>query len=399
MVTHSGRTSQESDAVVAAEERRRLLEEATLSRGESLWSDAARRIRRNRVAMASLAFLGIVAFLALITPALPLQSPQLQNVKERKFLAPSFASRRLEVVDSLGAKNSLSKLLQEFRADGSSTREGGVSSHPYSQFWNQPGLLTRLLIDLRMAIFGDWCLPSVCGTDELGRDVLARLLWGARVSLMVGLTAALVSLVIGVTYGAFSGYVGGLTDAVMMRIVDVLYSVPFLFIVIFLISLLSNDEAKQFLIKYGIDRMMIFYIVIGLVFWLTMARVVRGQVLSLKNEQFIDAARVVGSGPISILFRHLIPNVSSVVIVYLTLTIPSIMLFEAMLSFLGLGVSAPDVSWGLLLDEGVRVITPVKTYWWLVAFPGIALASTLLALNLLGDGLRDALDPRLKNKG
>src|SRR5690606_16008871 len=175
--------------------------------------------------------------------------------------------------------------------------------------------------------------------------------------------------------------------------------VPFIFIVIFIISVLSEDWVKRnYLAPYGINQIFILYILIGAIYWLTMARVVRGQVISLKNEQFIEAARAIGASKMRIVFRHLIPNVLGVVIVYLTLTIPSVMLFEAFLSFLGLGVTPPDVSWGILVNEGVKVITPVRVYWWLVLFPAIAFSLTLFALNFLGDGLRDALDPRLKNK-
>ena len=143
---------------------------------------------------------------------------------------------------------------------------------------------------------------------------------------------------------------------------------------------------------------MIFYVVIGAFYWLTMARVVRGQVISLKTEQFVEAARVIGAGRTRIIFRHLIPNVLGIVIVYLTLTIPAVMLFESFLSFLGLGVQPPDVSWGLLVNEGTQVITPIKIYWWQVVFSGMTLAMTLFSLNFLGDGLRDALDPRMKNR-
>jgi oligopeptide transport system permease protein len=191
---------------------------------------------------------------------------------------------------------------------------------------------------------------------------------------------------------------GGLADAVMMRVVDVLYSIPFIFIVIFLITVLSEDSIKARLESFGVNQIMVFYAVIGAIYWLTMSRVVRGQIISLKHEQFVDAARTVGAGTGRIIFRHLIPNVLGIVIVYLTLTIPNVMLFEAFLSFLGLGVQPPDVSWGLLVNEGIRVITPIQTYWWLVLFPSLALALTLFALNFLGDGLRDALDPRMKNR-
>jgi oligopeptide transport system permease protein len=214
----------------------------------------------------------------------------------------------------------------------------------------------------------------------------------------VGIVAALVSLVIGVSYGATSGYIGGRVDNIMMRIVDVLYSVPFIFVVIFLISILSDEKIKSVLNEWHIDRIAIFYLVVGAIYWLTMARVVRGQVLSLKQEQFIEAARTTGASRFRIIFRHLIPNLVSVVIVYLTLTIPRVMLFEAFLSFLGLGVEPPDVSWGLLADEGVRAISKVQFDWWMVVFPGLALGLTLFSLNFLGDGLRDALDPRMKNR-
>ena len=183
-----------------------------------------------------------------------------------------------------------------------------------------------------------------------------------------------------------------------MRIVDIFYSVPFIFVVIFLITILAEPSIKQSLEQFGIDRITIFYFLIGAIYWLTMARVVRGQVISLKNEQFVDAARVVGASPGRIIFRHLVPNVMGIVIVYLTLTIPAVMRFEAFLSFLGLGVAPPDVSWGLLVNQGIKVITPLKIYWWLVLFSGATLAVTLFALNFLGDGLRDALDPRMKNR-
>jgi oligopeptide transport system permease protein len=227
---------------------------------------------------------------------------------------------------------------------------------------------------------------------------LARLFWGARVSLIVGVVATLVSLVIGVSYGAISGYLGGRWDNAMMRGVDILYSIPFIFVVIFLLTILNEDTNRQWLRDWGINQITVFYLLIGAIYWLTMARVVRGQVISLKNEQFVEAARAVGARRLAIIFRHLVPNLLGIVIVYLTLTIPSVMLFEAFLSFLGLGVTPPDVSWGLLANDGIQVITPVQIYWWLVLFPGLALAATLFALNFLGDGLRDALDPRMKNR-
>jgi len=270
--------------------------------------------------------------------------------------------------------------------------------HPFNQMWNNLGPLSWKLCEARVAMFGDYAIPSLFGTDKLGRDLLARVFWGARVSLIVGIVATLVSLVIGVSYGAIAGYFGGYVDAVMMRIVDMLYSIPFIFVVIFLVTFLGEDSVKKRLDAAGIDQITIFYMVIGAIYWLTMSRVVRGQVLSLRHEQFIEAGRTVGASSWRIVFRHLVPNVLGVVIVYLTLTIPSVMLFEAFLSFLGLGVSPPDVSWGLLLNDGIEALSIVKIFWWVVVFPGGALAATLFALNFLGDGLRDALDPRMKNR-
>ncbi len=270
--------------------------------------------------------------------------------------------------------------------------------HPFNQLWNDLGPVAWLMCRIRVAMFGNYAVPSLFGTDKLGRDVLARVFWGARVSLIVGIVATLVSLVIGVSYGAIAGYFGGTIDALMMRLVDVLYSVPFIFVVIFLVTFLGEDNVRRRLDAVGIDQIMIFYIVIGAIYWLTMSRVVRGQVLSLRHEQFVEAARTVGASPLRIVFVHLVPNVLGIVIVYLTLTIPAVMLFEAFLSFLGLGVAPPDVSWGLLLNDGVEALSSVKLFWWVVVFPGAALTLTLFALNFLGDGLRDALDPKMKNR-
>jgi len=374
----SGISPPDADVPQSGDARYRALwDEARRVKGVSLGRDAWRRLRRNIVAMAALVYLVLLALAAFFTPLMPLQSPIRQDLEHRQFLAPS----REPITLGLAASSDEEPFDDRVQA-----------------LWHRPGWLDRQMIRARVWLWGDRCLPSYCGTDHLGRDILARLFWGARVSLVVGLVATLVSLTIGVAYGAIAGYAGGAVDNLMMRLVDILYSIPFIFVVIFLITILNEDAIKARLEQYHISQITIFYLVIGAIYWLTMARVVRGQVISLKHEQFIEAARTIGAGRARIVFVHLVPNVLSVVIVYLTLTIPAVMLFEAFLSFLGLGVSPPNVSWGLLANDGIKVITPVRIYWWLVLFPGAALALTLFALNFLGDGLRDALDPRMKHR-
>jgi oligopeptide transport system permease protein len=364
-----------------------VLKESEQIRGVSLARDAWRRLRRNRVAMASLIFLSVISLLAFLTPLLPLQSPYTPDIKQI-FATPTATPVFLPTL----------QIPQIAKTNNADQKSANHAQDWIDRQFGKLNFFNRWLTQLRVNIFGNRSLNSLLGRDELGRDLLARLFWGARISLIVGLVATLVSLVIGVSYGAISGYLGGRVDNMMMRLVDVLYSIPFIFVVIFLVTILSEDSVKVRLEAAGIDRITIFFFVVGAIYWLTMARVVRGQVISLKNEQFVEAARTIGAGRQRIIFRHLVPNVLSVVIVYLTLTIPQVMLFEAFLSFLGLGVQAPAVSWGLLANQGFRVISPLKIYWWLFVFPSLALGTTLFALNFLGDGLRDALDPRLKNK-
>lgn len=237
------------------------------------------------------------------------------------------------------------------------------------------------------------------GTDIQGKDMLIRLLEGARISLMVGVIAAGISLVIGVIYGMVSGYVGGVLDSLMMRVVDILYSLPRIVLVIVVIAAfdlhLKDVLAQTFLASWiPQSRLILLFVVLGMVEWLTMARIVRGQVLSLKQQTFVQAARALGQSHIMIMFCHLLPNLIGIVLVYLTLTIPAVVLEESFLSFLGLGVQAPQASWGTLLSEGASVINPVEIFWWLLIGPAIFMGITLLALNFLGDALRDAFDPR-----
>ena len=217
------------------------------------------------------------------------------------------------------------------------------------------------------------------GTDIFGRDMLTRIMYGGRVSLLVGFIATSVALLIGVSWGALAGYVGGKLDAFMMRLVDILYALPFMIFIILL------------LVVFGRNLLLLFF-AIGAVEWLTMARIVRGQVMTLKRQEFVEAAHSIGLPRHTIIIRHIVPNAIGPIIVYATLTVPNVMLLEAFLSFLGLGIQPPQSSWGLLINYGVETM---EEYPWLLIFPGLTLTITLFALNFLGDGLRDALDPKI----
>jgi oligopeptide transport system permease protein len=279
--------------------------------GRSLWQDAMRRLARNRMAMASLVLLVLIALLCVFGP----------------MLSPHSMTR---------------------------------------VYW------------ARISVPPDFENAHWFGTDGNGRDLFVRVLTGGQISLMVGVVATLVSLVIGVTYGAIAGFLGGWVDNAMMRIVDILYSIPFIFFVIILFVFFERN-------------FLMIFVAIGAVVWLDMARIVRGQTLSLKNREFIEAARATGVSGLTIVGRHIIPNLMGPVVVFVTLTVPQVILFESFLSFIGLGIQEPMTSWGVLISEGARGMTVAP---WALIFPATFLAVTLFCFNYLGDGLRDALDPR-----
>src|SRR5712691_3315656 len=306
-------------------------EAAALVVGSSLWRDAWRRLLKNKLAVFGMIVVVVIVLASVIGP----------TVIQR---ATGYA------YDVIPKDESLNKSFAPFRGPG------GARS------WTHP-----------------------MGTDNAGRDMLARVLSGGQISLMVALISTLVSLVIGVSYGATAGYLGGRIDDLMMRIVDVLYSLPYVIIVIMLLALLPA--------KTPTGQLAQLFLALGAVSWLTMARIVRGQVMSLKNQEFILAARATGVSTPKIIFRHLVPNTLGPVIVYATLTVPTVMLSEAFLSFLGLGVRPPRVSWGSLAAEGAQSLS---IYPWQLIFPGVTMALMLFSLNFLGDGLRDALDPQMR---
>ncbi len=288
-------------------------------KGRSLWRDAWERLKRNRAAMASIALLAAIALTALCAP-----------------------------------------LLSPFRYD--EINYDLITCAP--SWWPQTAACTA---------------PGhIFGTDAVGRDLFVRVLYGARMSLAVGLVATLVSLLIGVTYGATAGYLGRRMDDAMMRLVDILYSLPFIFFVIILMVVFDRN-------------LILLFLAIGAVEWLTMARIVRGQTISLKQKEFVEAAQAAGVSGAGIVGRHIIPNAVGPVVVYVTLTVPGVILTESFLSFLGLGVQEPLTSWGVLISDGANQMQSAP---WMLVFPALFMAATLFCFNFIGDGLRDALDPR-----
>jgi oligopeptide transport system permease protein len=359
--------------------------------GRSLWQDARLRLRRNRAAMASLIVLGLIALACLVGPQLTGHAYDRVYQDHVRTPASFEAHPKAEAIPA--AIQRIAARIRATPGDIAASADGVrlslSAARPIdrrllvyferSDQFGTPRIVAseedgrRLVLDVPLKR-----LRFLFGTDGNGRDLLTRTLVAGRVSLAIGLLATGVALVIGVAYGATAGYLGGRIDMLMMRIVDVLYALPFIFFVILLVVFFGRNFVLMFL-------------AVGAIEWLDMARIVRGQTLSIRRQDYVLAAEALGVSSGGIIRRHVIPNTLGPVVVYVTLLVPKVILLESFLSFLGLGVQEPMTSWGVLISDGARAI---QGAWWMLAFPAAFLVTTLFALNFLGDGLRDALDPR-----
>jgi oligopeptide transport system permease protein len=359
--------------------------------GRSLWGDAWARLKANKAAMISLYYLIFMAAICIIGPYFV---PHLYTTIYPDYVrtAPSFSPYpKPETIET-----SLSDAVKRMRVDIKEWRQEGDRVFVTVKSSRKVDERNIRYLD-RSDAFDDAKVESASpdgleltmsasikqqyflfGTDNTGRDLLSRTLMAGRISLAIGLLAGVVAVVIGVIYGATAGFAGGKTDEVMMRVVDVLYSLPFIFFVIMLVVFFGRNFILMFL-------------AVGAVLWLDMARIVRGQALSIRRQEYVQAAEAMGVSPRGIVRRHIIPNLLGPVVIYMTLLVPQVILLESFLSFLGLGVQEPMTSWGVLISAGAKNIGTAN---WLLLFPAFFLVSTLFALNFIGDGLRDALDPK-----
>lgn len=358
--------------------------------GRSLWQDAWRRLRRNRAAVASAAVLLGMAILGVFGPMVWPHPHDRIYPRYVRMPASLEAHPRAESILP-GFERELKRTRLDHDAptlDGTTVRVTVRSGTPIDprvlRYFERSDLFSRPRLELAEDERSGTLSAEVqrqrflFGTDAIGRDLAARIMIGVRVSLVIGLLASTISLLVGVIYGAVSGYLGGRVDDVMMRIVDVLYSLPFIFFVILLVVFFGRS-------------VLIIFVAIGATQWLDMARIVRGQTLSLKRQEFVQAAEALGATRAGILTRHIIPNTLGPVVVYVTLLVPQAILLESLLSFLGLGVQEPLTSLGLLISEGAA---NMRSALWLLLWPALTLTAILFALNFLGDGLRDSLDPK-----
>jgi oligopeptide transport system permease protein len=362
-------------------------------KGRSLWADAWARLRANRAAVWSGIFLGLMTLLCLIGPYLTghaFTTIYADYVRTPPSLEPYPKTEAIERALNDAMKRGRLQI-KEWRMEGdralvtvTAAKEIDDRSIRYldrSDVFEDSKVESKSADGLEMTMSGRVERQHFYfGTDNSGRDLLTRTLIAGRVSLAIGLMSGLVAVIIGVVYGAAAGFIGGKTDEIMMRVVDVLYALPFIFFVIMLVVFFGRN-------------FLLMFMAVGAVLWLDMARIVRGQALSIRRQEYVQAAEALGVSQSAILFRHIIPNLLGPVVIYMTLLVPQVIILESFLSFLGLGVQEPMASWGVLISAGAKNIGTAN---WLLIFPSIFLTTTLFALNFIGDGLRDALDPKDK---
>ncbi|RWA87189.1 ABC transporter permease [Mesorhizobium sp.] len=359
--------------------------------GRSLWGNAWARLKRNRAAMFSLYYLAFIAVISVFGPMV-VQHEYTTIYGDYVRTPPSFSAYPKPDMVQTALTDAIKRMrvdIKEWHQDGSRVIVTVTSKKPiddrYIRYLDRSDAFDDTRIESKSPDGLEVTMSSAIkqqyfffGTDNTGRDLLSRTLMAGRISLAIGLLAGVVAGVIGVIYGATSGFAGGKVDEVMMRIVDVLYSLPFIFFVIMLVVFFGRNFVLMFL-------------AVGAVLWLDMARIVRGQALSIRRQEYVQAAEAMGVGQRGILVRHVIPNLLGPVVIYMTLLVPQVIILESFLSFLGLGVQEPMTSWGVLISVGAKNIGYAN---WLLLFPAFFLVSTLFALNFVGDGLRDALDPK-----
>lgn len=341
-------------------------------KGTSLTQDAFKRLKKNKMAMAGMWVIAFYVIVSIIAPILPIYSFK-DQVLEHQYLPPSFRKAGELMLER--EETFMRKLAEKKGKSDISDRDKAKLEDMRSRIDSEVAVLNgkEQLVHHRVYILG---------TDNLGRDLLARIIYGGQISIAVGIIATVISFLIGIIFGAIAGYTGGRVDYIMMRIVDIMYGLPYMFLVIIFRA-------------FAGDSIFNFFTALAVVSWLTTARVVRGQIMSLKNSVFVEAARSMGASTARIIAKHLVPNCLGIIIVFATLRIPSFIMMESFLSFLGLGVSAPLASWGSLIKEGIDGMT---LYPWRLFFPALTMTIFLFAMNFFGDGLRDAFDPQSKNK-
>jgi oligopeptide transport system permease protein len=342
-------------------------------RGVSLWLDAWRRLRKNRMAVIGLVLVILYIIVAVLAPVLPIYSYK-QQVLDHQYMPPSLTKNAGQMLYEK-QERLLLKAAKVKSADQLPESDRQQLADLRQFLANQTATYDGVEFKVNERRY-------LLGTDSLGRDILARIIYGSRVSIAIGIVGTLTAVLIGVLVGSLSGFIGGTFDYLAMRFVDVMYGLPYMLIVIIFVAIFGRNILNLF-------------VSLALVSWLTTSRVVRGQIISLKNAEFVQAARVVGAGTGRIIFRHLIPNTLGVVVVFTTLQIPSFIMLESFLSYLGLGVQAPMASWGSLVRDGVDGMDNLP---WMLFFPALTMTIFLFSMNFLGDGLRDALDPQSKNR-